>query len=127
MSADQPSWASPSLSTGSIAAAVAYRAGIAALIAGTSHAKYLLALAVAHDPAFCLARLAVSAADAAEGLPFRHVTATNPLNRGERQHLEAVEAAFIGDHQRAEVLRREHLIDFPGDLLVVWLPVLTKR
>ena len=43
------------------------------------------------------------------------------LTRGERQHLEVVRALLGDDPGRADDLRREHLAEFPGDLLVVWL------
>jgi hypothetical protein len=46
------------------------------------------------------------------------------LARGERQHAEIVAAWLRGETLRAADLRREHLADYPGDVLVVWLPAL---
>ena len=33
---------------------------------------------------------------------------------------------LAGDCRHARDLRREHLLEFPGDLLIVWLPVLSR-
>ena len=49
------------------------------------------------------------------------------MSRGERQHVEVVHAALSGDTCRADDLRREHLLEYPGDLLVVWLPAMFAR
>ena len=124
MSAHQHEWAAPLLSTDHPEALAAYRHGIAALVAGAAHAADQLREAVALDPGFVLGQVALAVADALEGRPFRSVGATTELSRGERQHAEIVRAAFCGDPAHAADLRREHLIDFPGDLLIVWLPML---
>ena len=44
------------------------------------------------------------------------------LTLGERQHVAVVRAHLAGDPERAHDLRRQHLAELPGDLLVVWLP-----
>ena len=49
------------------------------------------------------------------------------MQRGERQHVEIVNTALAGGATHAADLRREHLLEFPGDLLIVWLPVLQPR
>ena len=123
----QASWASPLLSTDQPDAIAAYRQGIAALVAGAAHASDLLRDSVGVDPSFFLGQVAVSAAEALDGRPFRSVVATAAVSRGERQHAEIVHAAFAGNASHAADLRREHLIDFPGDLLIVWLPVLVAN
>jgi hypothetical protein len=117
-------WSTLPLSTTSAEAAVRYRRGIAALVAGISHAEELLAEAVALDPDFFLAHVGVAAAKAAAGEPYAAPGQRGRPLRGERQHGEIVEAALAGDRRRAAHLRREHLLEFPGDLLIVWLPTL---
>lgn len=120
----QPTWATPLLSTDEPDAIAAYRQGIAALVAGAAHASDLLRDSVGVDPLFFLGQVAVSAAEALDGRAFRPVVPAATVSRGERQHAEIVHAAFTGHEGHAADLRREHLIDFPGDLLIVWLPVL---
>jgi len=122
-----PIWAAPSLSTDQPGAIAAYRQGIAALVAGAAHASDLLRDSVGVDPLFFLGQIAVSAAEALDGRPFRTVVAAAGVSRGERQHAEIVHTAFAGNEGRAADLRREHLVDFPGDLLIVWLPVLVAN
>jgi DNA-binding GntR family transcriptional regulator len=121
---DDRTWDSPPLSTTSAEAATCYRRGIAALVAGISHAEELLAEAVAIDPDFHLARIGVAAAQAAAGQPYVAPVPTRRPLRGERQHGEIVGAALAGDRRHAADLRREHLLEYPGDLLIVWLPAL---
>ena len=123
-SAGGPVWAAPVLSTDHPEAVAAYRQGIAALVAGAAHAADLLRDSVGMDPSFFLGQVAVAATEALDGRPFRSVVAAATVSRGERQHAEIVHAAFAGNEGHAADLRREHLIDFPGDLLIVWLPVL---
>jgi DNA-binding GntR family transcriptional regulator len=105
------------------AAAERYREGVAAMVAGAAHAEEVLRAALAADGHLFLAQVALAAARAARGEPY--VPPPVPgVTRGERQHAEVVEAMFCGDPAHAADLRREHLVEFPGDLLVVWLPVL---
>jgi hypothetical protein len=120
-------WASPPLSTSSGAAEACYRHGIAALVAGSSHAGDLLDAALAADPDFLLARVAVAVLVALAGRPYVAPERTPDAFRAERQHAEIVAAAFTGDRRRAVDLRREHLVEFPADLLIVWLPLLQPR
>ena len=41
--------------------------------------------------------------------------------RRERQHIEIVALAFVGDVARARALRAAHLAEFPDDVLIVHL------
>jgi len=123
-SSNQPAWATPVLSTSEPAAIAAYQQGIAALVAGAAHAVDLLRDAVVVDTSFFLGHVALAAAEALDGQPFRSFAPSASVRRGERQHAEIVHASFAGDADRAADLRREHLVEFPGDLLIVWLPVL---
>lgn len=121
---DDSTWDTPPLSTTSTEAATRYRRGIAALVAGIDHAEDLLAEAIAIDPDFHLARIGKAVAQAAAGQRYAAPVPTRRPRRGERQHAEIVEAALTGDRHRAADLRREHLLEYPGDLLIVWLPTL---
>ena len=122
MPPDEQTWTAPPLSTASREAEIRYRQGIAALVAGLSHAEDVLDEAVAIDPDFVLARIAVAVANASDDRPYVAPAQTGRLLRGERQHAEIVEAELTGDRRHAADLRREHLLEFPGDLLIVWLP-----
>ena len=121
-----PHWPPPSLTTERADAVVAYQDGVAALVAGAAHADALLREAVALDPTFALARVALAVAEFAGGAPFAPPDLGPGLTRGERQHVEVVRTAFGGPPARAGDLRREHLAEFPGDLLAVWLPALAR-
>ena len=114
-------WPPPSLTTTDPDAARLYQDGIAELVAGGAHARSLLSDAVEHDSTFALAGVALAVIDAAAGAPFTLPAVTPALSRGERQHIEVVRALLGADPRRALDLRREHLAEFPGDLLVVWL------
>jgi hypothetical protein len=120
-----PHWPPPSLTTVAPDAVQLYQDGVAAVVAGTGHAEELLGKAVAIDPGFTLAAVALAVAEVSAGGRFSPPEAGPGLSRGERQHLEVIRAAFGEDRRRAQDLRREHLDEFPGDLLVVWLPTLT--
>jgi DNA-binding GntR family transcriptional regulator len=123
-STDHP-WRSPALSTSTDAAVRCYRQGIAALIAGAPHAERNLEDAVAADPEFVLARIGLAAARFALGRPFALQSDGNGgTTRAERHHAEIVEAVCHGDRHRATDLRREHLLEYPADLLIVWAPAL---
>jgi hypothetical protein len=117
-------WRAPPLSTTSTEALDCYHRGIAALVAGISHAEELLDEAAAIDPGFFLAHLGVTVARAATGQPYTMPIRPSGLWRAERQHAEIVKAHLAGHCRRAADLRREHLAEYPGDLLIVWLPVL---
>ena len=126
MRSNAPTWRTPPHSTRSIEAAPSSRRGIAAHVAGLSHADELLAEAVAADPNFFLARVGAAAANVVAGQPYAAPVRTPGILRGEAQHGEIVEAAFAGDPRRATELRREHLLEYPGDLLIVWLPAVQR-
>ena len=116
------SWPAPTLSTASTDAKIHYRQGIAAMVAGIAHADSLLGGSIAADGDFYLARLGLAVALAVMGAHFVAPLPAGPLTRGERQHAEIVLATFAGDVRHADDLRREHLLEYPGDLLIVWLP-----
>lgn len=115
-------WPAPALSTASIEAACSYREGIATLVAGAPYAAAILERAVAADPDFMLAGVGLTVADAVAGRRRRVVRTCSPVTSGERQHHDIVTAVFDGDLGRAEDLRRVHLLEYPGDVLIVWLP-----
>lgn len=117
-------WATPALSTDDPSAVAAYRHGVAGLVSGAPDAGDFLQDAVTLDPTFFLGQVALAVAAAVAGASFRPLAAPVALSRGERHHAEIVNCAFAGDVARAVALRRDHLVDFPGDLLIVWLPVL---
>ena len=116
-----PHWPPPSLTTADPDAVLLYQEGINDLVAGGAHARSLLGDAVGLDPTFTLAGVALAVADAVAGARFTPPAVTTGLSRGERQHVEVVRASFSEDLRHARDLRREHLAEFPGDLLVVWL------
>ena len=117
-------WPAPDLSTSSNQAIECYRRGIAALVAGIGHADGLLASALVADPDFYLAQLGLSVAVAVMGARFVVPPSATRITRGERQHAEIVRSAFAGALLHANDLRRDHLLEYPGDLLIVWLPSL---
>ena len=121
-------WAVPSLSSESAEAIRHYRNGVASLVSGTTHARQLLTTAIAIDPDFALARVALTVALVADGRPYEAPAVIEAaMTRAERQHREVVHTALAGDVRHAADLRREHLLEFPGDVLIVWLPVLAPR
>jgi hypothetical protein len=116
-------WRAPELSTASDDAAEHYRDGIAALVAGAAHAAAHFDAALVADPTFALAHVAAAvAARRPVELP-----AGAPTTRGERHHVETARTWLVGDLRHACDLRREHLLEFPGDLLIVTLPLLVTR
>lgn len=121
------SWTSLPLSTESEEAESCYRRGIAALVAGLADAEELLDEAITLDPRFFVAHVGLAAARAVAGEPYTPPARTVEIRRGERQHAEIVEAEFSGQHARAVALRGEHLHEYPGDLLIVWLPALRAQ
>jgi hypothetical protein len=128
MSSTDHAWCSPALSTRADAAVRSYRRGIAALIAGAPHPEAALEEALSADPGFALARVGLAVAHFAHGERFAPPpVATLPMTRAERHHAEIVEALCRGDRDHATDLRREHLLEYPADLLVVWAPNLHPR
>jgi len=113
------------ISTEVAAAAHAYSLGVQLLITSAAGSGVLLRAAVAADPQFALARVAlVLAVDAgaigADGAACEDGLATRPevMTRRERQHVEVIRLVLSGERERAAVLGREHLREFPGDVLV---------
>ena len=41
------------------------------------------------------------------------------MTRRERQHIEVIRLVLSGERERAAVLGREHLLEFPDDVVVV--------
>jgi hypothetical protein len=118
-------WDTPLLSTSSLTAAEHYRDGIAALVSGGAHARGLLAAAVRCDAGFVLAHVGLAVTRTLAGEPYLvPEIPSGTVERGERQHAEIVRAWLRGDVRRAADLRREHLLEYPGDVLVVWLAAL---
>jgi hypothetical protein len=120
-------WEGPPLTTTSSRAAGHYRDGVAALVSGRANADRLLDAALDHDPGFLLARVARAVCDVVAGGAYVVPSATDHgrVARGERQHAEVVATMLRGERTHAHDLRREHLVEYPGDLLIVWLPMLT--
>ena len=117
-------WEAPPLSS-DLPAIASYRVGVAALVSGSAHASDLLTTAIGLDPGFALARAALAVALVRDGRAYEALPSdARVTSRAERQHLEIVHAALSGDARRAHDLRREHLLEFPGDVLIVWLPLL---
>ena len=120
-------WEVPPLSTTSVEAAVHYRDGIAALVAGIANADRLLAAATTIDARFLLAHIGRAVIAVVGGGRYVVPAVDCPaLTRGERQHAEVVATTLTGDCRHARDLRREHLLEFPGDVLIVWLPLLAR-
>src|SRR5687768_3251175 len=94
----EPLWPTPPLSTTQPDAVDAYRAGIAALVAGLPGADRHLQRLVGIDPTFLLGRAALAAAAAVSGSTVRDLGAPGGhATRGERQHAEIVMATLDGD------------------------------
>jgi hypothetical protein len=119
-------WEAPPLSTASVQAAIHYRDGVAALVSGLANADRLLAAAVALDPGFVLADVALAVVRTIAGERYLPTPLPPRLGRGERQHAETVAAMLVGDGDHGVDLRREHLLEFPGDVLIVWLPMVAR-
>jgi len=120
-------WEVPPLSTASVQAAIHYRDGIAALVSGMANADRLLSAAAALDPGFVLAYVGLDVCMVASGGRYEPKRPEyGQIGRGERQHAEVVHTVLCGDYVHAVDLRREHLMEFPGDLLIVWLPMLQR-
>ena len=118
-------WSGPDLTTSSELARLRYREAVVALVAGVGTAERLFDGAVAADPDFALARLGRTVSRLATGRDVAPAVIDRAgLTRGERQHVEIVELMLAGSAARAIDLRREHLVEYPGDLLIVWLPAL---
>ncbi len=115
------------VSTSSGASATAYAQGVELLVGSSPEAASELRVAVESDPHFELARVALACALAAIGRPAEAPRCDcSPLTccastRRERQHIEVVRLVLSGERDRASVLGREHLREFPGDILVAYM------
>ncbi|MEO5902285.1 MAG: hypothetical protein ABIR68_19435 [Ilumatobacteraceae bacterium] len=114
------------VSTPSAVSATAYGQGVELLIGSSAEAVSVLRVAVESDPHFELARVALACALAAAGMPEEALRCDCPplscraCTRRERQHIEVVRLVLSGERERAAVLGREHLREFPNDILVVY-------
>jgi hypothetical protein len=112
------------VSTRSAEAAASYSRAVDLLVESSPDAIPLLRVATESDPHFDLARVALACALAAAGMPpevVRRESSPRPArasSRRERQHVEVVELVLSGERDRAAVLGREHLREFPRDVLV---------
>jgi hypothetical protein len=113
------------ITTDAASAAYAYSRGIQLLITSSVDAEALLRDAVRADPHFALARVALDLAVDARGLATapheradRADTTSVGATRRERQHIEVIRLVLSGNRERAAVLGREHLREFPNDILV---------
>ena len=113
------------ITTDAASAAHAYSRGIQLLITSSAEAEAALRDAVRADPNFALARVALDLAIDARGLAAeehewadRADTTSAGATRRERQHIEVIRLVLSGERERAAVLGREHLLEFPNDVLV---------
>jgi hypothetical protein len=112
------------VSTHSDVSATAYSQGVELLVSSSPDAISLLRAAVESDPHFELARVALACALTAAGMPPEAPQCDcAPLScraytRREQQHIEVVRLVLSGDRERAAVLGREHLREFPNDIVV---------
>lgn len=96
------------------------RAALAHLVGDDPLAGELVAAAArAHPMSFAIqAALAVVGGPDVEAVERARVLATA---RSERQHLAVIEAWLRGDAGHARLLAREHLAEYPDDIVVSWL------
>ena len=113
------------MSTKSAASATAYAQGVELLLVSSSDAASLLRAAVDADRHFALARVALACALAdadmathASRCDCSPCSCVGAATRRERQHIEVVQLVLSGERDRAAVLGREHLREFPTDVLV---------
>jgi hypothetical protein len=113
------------ITTDTAEAARAYSRGIQLLTTSSVDAEALLRDAIAADPHFALAWVALALAVGTRGLAAEHhecvdrADATLPgATRRERQHIEVIRLVLSGERNRAAVLGREHLREFPSDAVV---------
>ena len=113
------------VSTLSDTSAAAYARGVELLMGFSPEAVVVLRAAVESDPHFGLAQVALECALAAAGVPAeapqwcdRSPLSRRASTRRERQHIEVLRMVLNGERERAAVLGREHLHEFPEDILV---------
>ena len=96
-------------------------------MAGIDNADRLLAAAIALDPDFLLAHVALAVSrcrrrGAVRPPPLPSAASVGPSASTPRSS----RPTLGGERRHAADLRREHLLEFPGDLLIVWLPALAR-
>ena len=113
------------ITTDAASAAHAYSRGVQLLITSPDDAEAELRVAVTADPHFALARVALDLAVDARGIAAedhkcadRADTTSVRATRRERQHVEVIRLVLSGERERAAVLGREHVREFPTDVLV---------
>ena len=113
------------ITTDAAFAAHAYSRGVQLLLTSPDDAEAFLRDAVSADPHFALARVALDLAVNARGLAAedhecadRADTTSLRATRRERQHIEVIRLVLSGERERAAVLGREHVREFPTDVLV---------
>lgn len=113
------------ISTDLAAAARSYSTGLDLLLSSSPDATLALRHATTIDPHFGLAWMALAVATSTEGLATeghrcaaRAAANLTGSTRRERQHIEVIRMLLAGDLRRAAVLGREHLREYPTDLLV---------
>lgn len=114
------------LSTSSAAAARAYVDGVDRFLAAQDGAEAAFDRALAADPDFVLAHIGRARSLQLEGrsAPARTAAAeararVAGLGRRERQHVEALALAVEGQGARALALVREHVAEFPRDVMAL--------
>lgn len=113
------------ISTDLPAAACSYATGLDLLLSSSPDATRALLHATTIDPHFGLAWMALAVATSTDGLATegnrcaeRAAANLTGSTRRERQHIEVIRMLLEGDLRRAAVLGREHLREYPTDLLV---------
>ncbi|MGZ4671913.1 MAG: hypothetical protein ACXV5U_13170 [Ilumatobacteraceae bacterium] len=113
------------ISTDSAAAAASYVRGVELLLLASSDAELVLCDSVGADPRFAMAWIALAivlaetgdqreSAQCAESAAARMAA----ISRRERQHIEVIRLLLSGNRQRAAVLGREHMLEYPTDAVV---------
>lgn len=116
------------ITTEAATAAHSYSQGIRLLISSSVDAEASLRVAVQSDPRFALAWMALAFAVDLRGRPGENLEYSDRASamlpgatRRERQHIEVIRLVLSGERERAAVLGREHLREFPHDALVSYV------
>jgi tetratricopeptide (TPR) repeat protein len=114
------------LSTRSTDAVLFYIEGVDRLLSQSVGAETALAASIEADEGFALGHAALAAAQQASGKPAaakEHISRAAALaagsSRRERQHVQAIETVLRGESLAALDRIREHLDEFPRDILLV--------
>ena len=122
MGSESTRWEAPPLSS-DVSAIASYRVGVAALVSGGAHASHLLTTAIALDPGSPWPGPR-SPSPCARGAPLPGGAAWRMCDQpGRAPAPRGRPGDAVRRRRRARDLRREHLLEFPGDVLIVWLPV----